>query len=229
MRILVVSDIHFNQHIFENLKNFIRLRSDIDTLVIAGDIFQTYIGHDNRERQAIMYISFRKWCRELQVKTVKYILGNHDEVRIPEDDPYYLRRSEMIGQETMVPFEWTVPTNIGWPREAAENKMKSMLNRLAADNKTIVVAHNPPYRCLDQIMNGSRIGSPAIRKWIERIKPALWICGHVHEGYGQSSIGRTIVLNCACLPGQYLFRGFVVEIVNGEVLDVQEVSESDLL
>jgi Icc-related predicted phosphoesterase len=223
VRILAVADIHFNPVILEDIKRFIESRDDIDSLLIAGDIFESFIGGDNRERQAKMYESFRDWCDHLKIQAIRYIHGNHDEVRVPEDDPYYLRHPEMIGQEKIIPFQWTVQTAMGWPREVSENKMKSLLNKLPAGKNNIILAHNPPFRCLDQIWNGARVGSPAIRKWIERVKPALWLCGHVHEGYGQSSIGRTIVLNCACQHRQSLFRGFVVEIVNGEVREVREV------
>jgi Icc-related predicted phosphoesterase len=67
VRILAVADIHFNPVILEDIKRFIESRDDIDSLLIAGDIFESFIGGDNRERQAKMYESFRDWCDHLHV------------------------------------------------------------------------------------------------------------------------------------------------------------------
>ena len=61
MRILAVADIHFNPVILEDIKRFIESRDDIDSLLIAGDIFESFIGGDNRERQAKCMRVF-DWC-----------------------------------------------------------------------------------------------------------------------------------------------------------------------
>lgn len=66
--------------------------------------------------------------------------------------------------------------------------------------KLILVAHSPPYGLLDFARRfGIRhIGSHAIRQILEKYRPVLHICGHVHIYGGQSErLGPTTVLNIA--------------------------------
>lgn len=52
------------------------------------------------------------------------------------------------------------------------------------------------------------IGSKSLRRIMGRVKPKLWICGHIHEGYGQfkdtslSGINYHIV-NCSHVNERY--------------------------
>ncbi|RFU28072.1 hypothetical protein B7463_g8276, partial [Scytalidium lignicola] len=51
----------------------------------------------------------------------------------------------------------------------------------------IMVTHTPPkYHC--DMKEGQSMGCEALRCTLERIKPRLAICGHVHEGRGAESI-----------------------------------------
>lgn len=76
----------------------------------------------------------------------------------------------------------------------------------AVKGKTaIVLSHTPPYGTLDLGIRfadpkegAEHIGSRALRKFVEKTKPALVVCGHCHsQGRLFSSIGRTHVLNIA--------------------------------
>ena len=67
----------------------------------------------------------------------------------------------------------------------------------------IVVSHGPPYGCVDggmPLLNGERprLGSSALRNYIERYAPKLVLCGHIHEANGRDAIGKTQVVNVAC-------------------------------
>jgi len=60
----------------------------------------------------------------------------------------------------------------------------------------VFVVHNPPYsEKLDKTIRGENIGSHAIRDAIEKYKPQLLICGHVHESQGIEKIGDTMCVN----------------------------------
>lgn len=74
------------------------------------------------------------------------------------------------------------------------------------NKKVILVTHAPPYRTkVDRIMN-SHAGNKSIRNIIISKKPALVICGHLHENAGRhDKLGRTIIIN----PGP---KGKVIEI-----------------
>jgi Icc-related predicted phosphoesterase len=61
----------------------------------------------------------------------------------------------------------------------------------------IMVPHCPPRNSeVDCNASGVNVGSTAIGKWMDKVKPILVICGHIHEAHGQAKIGDTIVVNC---------------------------------
>ena len=55
-------------------------------------------------------------------------------------------------------------------------------------------------------MNGTPVGSPAVRAFIERRQPDVAVVGHIHEGHGVDRLGATVVLN----PGALRDGGYVV-------------------
>ncbi len=69
------------------------------------------------------------------------------------------------------------------------------------NEKTIFVSHSPPYGILDIVgwkkspMYKKHVGDVAYRKIIDKYKPALNICAHMHENQGIKRVGKTIVLN----------------------------------
>jgi Icc-related predicted phosphoesterase len=60
------------------------------------------------------------------------------------------------------------------------------------DDVDVLVLHSPPKGHLD----GRDLGSEAILRAIERVQPAVAVCGHIHECAGQEDrIGSTRLLN----------------------------------
>jgi Icc-related predicted phosphoesterase len=60
----------------------------------------------------------------------------------------------------------------------------------------VLVSHSPPKGCVDLASNGVSLGSTAIRAAIERVHPALVVCGHIHGSAGRHGmIGATPVVN----------------------------------
>ncbi len=61
----------------------------------------------------------------------------------------------------------------------------------------VLLAHVPPRDLkADRTFFRKHAGSTAVREFVERTQPALVICGHIHEGRGIESLGRTTVVNC---------------------------------
>ena len=72
--------------------------------------------------------------------------------------------------------------------------------------KIIFVTHGPPYGTKVDKVGQNFVGNIDYRKFIERIKPKLAICGHIHETAGVvDQIGETKVIN----PG---WKGMVIEL-----------------
>jgi Icc-related predicted phosphoesterase len=65
------------------------------------------------------------------------------------------------------------------------------------DESTILVTHNPPYGLQDKIFLGFHAGSKYIRKIIDKYKPKLVLCGHIHENPGFIKYKKTIIVNCS--------------------------------
>ncbi len=63
--------------------------------------------------------------------------------------------------------------------------------------KVIVGSHEPPERVRDETYTGARIGVPEFREIIDEKQPLAWLCGHVHEAEGVSTVGETKVVNAA--------------------------------
>lgn len=50
----------------------------------------------------------------------------------------------------------------------------------------ILITHSPPFTIRDQIEDGKQVGSASLMaNHLSRLRPKLWVFGHIHEGYGQ--------------------------------------------
>ena len=77
----------------------------------------------------------------------------------------------------------------------------------------ILVSHQPPFgygdRCADftsgRIIN---VGSRELLATIDRVRPKIVVCGHIHEGYGQFERDGTRIFNVSVVDEHYrLVRG----------------------
>jgi len=65
----------------------------------------------------------------------------------------------------------------------------------------VLVAHEPPYGVLYTIPTGRHIGSSKVAHAVERLRPRVMVCGHVHESPGVAKLGETTVVNCTMGDG----------------------------
>lgn len=79
-----------------------------------------------------------------------------------------------------------------------------ILQRPESHHRNILIMHSPPYNTsLDQLYDGTSVGSRAIRDFIEDQQPHITLHGHIHEsptvsGTYWQKIGNTLSIN----PGQ---------------------------
>lgn len=67
----------------------------------------------------------------------------------------------------------------------------------------ILVCHQPPYGFLDKVTfkgapkhwQGKNAGSKTILDYIRKYQPKYVLCGHIHEGEGNTKVGKTEVYN----------------------------------
>ncbi|MCA9925880.1 MAG: hypothetical protein KC421_26085, partial [Anaerolineales bacterium] len=68
----------------------------------------------------------------------------------------------------------------------------------------ILVSHSPPQGAVDRGSSGRSLGSVAVRETVLTKKPALVVCGHIHQSAGQSTtLGESVVINAG--PGGILW------------------------
>lgn len=83
------------------------------------------------------------------------------------------------------PFPWSF--DLG--EEEAAAKLES------CPDGVVLVVHSPPKGYVDEA-HGRHLGSEAILRAIERTRPPLAVCGHLHESWGsEAQIGPTLVVN----------------------------------
>ena len=120
---------------------------------------------------------------------------NYRIVRLEEIDHY------LVGFQYVPPTPFM--TRFELSEKELEKKLKALLEQVPDHKKAIWIFHSPPYDSgLDNtsdLLDGKIIrvktGSRAVRKAIEKYKPKLFLCGHIHESPGKIWIGSTLCIN----------------------------------
>jgi len=84
------------------------------------------------------------------------------------------------------------PTPFNTPFELQEEEIEKALSKF--NDISIAVFHAPPYGLFDWVGGGTSVGSKAIRKWIEKTKPKVVFCAHIHEHQGVAKFGETLIV-----------------------------------
>ena len=110
-------------------------------------------------------------------------------------------------------------TPMDTPTEFEEEELRDVLERgnaaVADTPRRLMICHTPPFGTrLDRLMNGTPVGSPAVRAFIEARRPQVCVVGHIHEGRGVDRVGDTLVLNAGALRD----GGYVVVDDDGTAL-----------
>jgi Icc-related predicted phosphoesterase len=81
-----------------------------------------------------------------------------------------------------------------WSYDFTEPQAEALLLDCPAD--CVLVSHSPPKGAVDVSSRGQSLGSSAVRSAIERVKPRLVVCGHIHGSAGErATIGEVPVIN----------------------------------
>lgn len=85
------------------------------------------------------------------------------------------------------------PTPFPWSFDLSEDEAAAKLE--SCPEGAVLVVHSPPRGYLDEV-HGRHLGSRAILAAIERKRPVLAVCGHIHQCWGrEAGIGTTPVVN----------------------------------
>ncbi|MEK6719538.1 MAG: metallophosphoesterase [Chloroflexota bacterium] len=154
------------------------------------------------------------------------------------------RTVDLDDRHQMISLPYVNPTPWNTPREAPEEELAAMIERLTAGitdfRHTIFNFHAPPIdSTLDtcpmldtntdppsQVVVGGQpvlygAGSTSVREAEERLQPMLGLHGHIHESQAAAKVGRTLVVNPGSEYGEGVLRGCLITIADGRVTSYQ--------
>ena len=195
MKILTFTDTHGSLLALKRIRQKVKAQNP-DLLICAGDvsIFEHGISGIMRKLNSLN-------------KQVIIVHGNH------EDISTFLKCSKLFKNIIFIHKKQFIKNNIlflgygggGFSivdkefEKTAKTRFKEIISQ-NKDKKIILVTHAPPYKTkLDKLVQG-HCGNKSIRKFVEKNKIDLLICGHLHENFGKKDkIRKTKIIN----PGPF--------------------------
>jgi Icc-related predicted phosphoesterase len=190
MKILAFGDIHGDVGLAKKLAEKAE-KENVDLVVICGDITYADYSTDNLIGQ------FAK-----KKKRVLLVPGNHETIATADFLSELYGATNLHGYSVKyknIGFFGAGGANIGL-FQIKENDIYSLLKKgfeHLKDSKTrIMVTHVHPSGTIMEKMSHVFPGSTGVRKAVERFKPDILLCSHVHEAEGlEEKIGNTRVIN----------------------------------
>lgn len=184
-----------------------------DVLLHAGDV--SYKG----ERSEV--VDFLTWFAEQPFAYKIFIAGNHD---------FYFERNSKKEVQSLIPHGvvylqdsgtainginiWGSPVTPWFYDWAFNRRRGAAISKhwaLIPSNTNLLITHGPAFGILDAVVNETHVGDKDLLQKISELKPAVHLCGHVHEAYGKQKRGSTKHINASVLNEKY-------ELVNAPVV-----------
>lgn len=194
MRILAVSDIHGYRTGIEFLTP---VAQGCDLILVAGDI--TDFG--GRDAAAAVLSPFAG----LEAR-MACVAGNCDGQDVlawlAEEGISVDGRSRMMGGFRVSGVGGGLYHHGMTPNEATEEELAAGMEAaiassagVAESSPSIHLTHTPPNgTSLDRRKN-RQVGSHSLRECLDRVKPLLWVSGHIHESRSVSRLGPSLLVN----------------------------------
>lgn len=189
MKILAFSDIHRDLGAIEAFA----LRARVsDILVGAGDYATKREGLQPvidaiaaLERPTVLVCGNAESPEELQAACAR-----HKHLHVLHASSIELQNVTFFGLGGAIP-----PTPFGqWSVDFEETQAEHWLAH--CPRGCVLVTHSPAYGHCDRTASGKSVGSHAVLSCVQRCKPALVFCGHVHDAWATSStLGPTRLYN----------------------------------
>jgi len=215
MRLLAATDVH------SATDTFSRILADagpVDLVLLGGDL--TNFGSPKDAEAVVRLAQEKKGDRHrLPVGPsgaahkrsqspffagVLAVAGNCDsaaiDAHLAELGVSLLRRGVVIGNVGLVGLSAMPPwqrTMYHFSEEELAEILEAGHRQVAETERLVVLSHAPPYGTrVDRTLFGRHVGSTALRTFVERARPELVVCGHIHEARGVDRLGRTTLVNC---------------------------------
>jgi Icc-related predicted phosphoesterase len=212
-KITFISDTH-NKHKHLNSNAYGNILGSGDILVHAGDC--TSMGQKHEIEQ------FLKWFSNTDFEHKIFIAGNHDFGFEKETDidqqfkdlgvTYLFDTDITIDGIKFYGSPWQ-PEFYNWAFNLPRGEELSAKWEKIPDDVDILITHGPAYGILDYAPIGGHVGCEELYRKIVEVKPKIHVCGHIHDSYGQKSMGGIEFLNASTLNDRYEYahKPIVVE------------------
>jgi Icc-related predicted phosphoesterase len=177
--------------------------------LIAGDVCPDFLsrnpGYDayhqvlpgrGQDKQARwLRETFNPWVDEIPARFVVGIAGNHDFVFenrnfMPRVNWVYLEDNACEVMGVRIHGTPWVPNLPFWAFYGSENALGAAYELVQPCD--VLLTHGPPCGAGDLAprgkSSGEHVGSEACRAAVQRTKPPIVVCGHIHEGYGKHAV-----------------------------------------
>lgn len=188
MKLLVFGDTHGS---LSSLKKIEQKSKKADLILCSGDltIFE----------QDIEYIMKRLGKIK---KKVLLIHGNHETENILKKLSSYHKNITFLHNKKIIKENILI---LGWGGggfSIRDKKFEKFINKHKKEikkHKTILLVHAPPYGTKTDKIGKEHVGNKSVIEFIHKYQPVLIVTGHIHEGFGEDRIKKTLIIN----PGPY--------------------------
>jgi len=202
-KITFISDTH-NKHKHLTSKGMGNILGSGDYLIHAGDC--TSMGYTHEIKQ------FLEWFSDTDFKHKIFIAGNHDFgfeqlTDIPQVykdyGVIYLFDNEVtIDGIKFYGSPWQ-PEFHNWAFNLPRGEELAQKWGQIPNDVDILITHGPAFGILDYAPIGGHVGCEELYRKIVEVKPKIHVCGHIHDGYGQKTMGGIEFLNASVLNDRY--------------------------
>jgi predicted MPP superfamily phosphohydrolase len=221
MRIVALSDQH----------SYLPEIPPCDLLIIAGDVCPDRFGpflarHDPDQQKSWFNRKVRPWLAKASATHKILTWGNHDwcgQARsFRHDSPTEASTTALqilVDEATRVPAGgecdtsvsiWATPWSnqfMNWAFMKAPVELTEVYAAIP-EGIDILVSHQPPFGYADRRADSSsgkiaHLGSRELLVAIDRVRPKLVICGHIHDGYGRYEYEGIPIYNVSVVDEQY--------------------------
>ena len=221
MRIVALSDQH----------GFLPDIPPCNLLIVAGDVCPDRFGpfmavHDPHQQQAWFDRNVRPWLASAPATRRLLTWGNHDwcgqACSFQPDSPAHALSTDLqilVDEGTTVPMSvdagsqvsvWATPWSNRFMRWAFMKEPRDLEPIYAAipSGIDILVSHQPPYGYGDHTFHldsghVEHVGSRELLAAIEKVRPRVVICGHVHGGFGRYEHQGIPIYNVSVVDERY--------------------------
>lgn len=190
MRVLAAGDIHGDTRAAQKLADKAE-KEKVDLVILSGDLTMAEMSTTN-----IVGPFIKKH------KKVILIPGNHETIATADFLAEVYGATNLHGYSIEykgIGLFGAGGANIGLfqiPEEDIFKLLKKGHDKIKDLSKTIMVTHITPSGSKMEKFSNIVPSSPAVKKAIDRFKPDILICSHVHEAEGlEETIGKTKVIN----------------------------------